>query len=135
MYYWCSLIRTTSEREAREREQYWQPGEQLPICSPVGSSTPRSHQPPPSETVLIDMLQGFQSSMETQFQQLSTHLGRIDDRMDEIELQQKAMQEKLQNSSLINSSSFSTPSSSSSETSGRKRGRVTPTALQVRIPF
>lgn len=129
MYDWCSLIRNTSERE-----QYWQPGEHLPILSPVGSSTPHSHRPPSSETVIIDMLRGFQSSVETQFQQLSTHLGKIDERMDEMELQQKTMQEKLQNSSLLSSSSVSTPSSSSSETSGRKRGRVTPTALQVRSP-
>lgn len=88
----------------------------------------------PSETI-IDMLWGFQSSVKTQFQQLSTHLGRIDEWMDEMELQQKAMQEKLQKSSLLSSSSVSTPSSSSSGTSGRRSGRVTPTALQVRSPL
>lgn len=116
-----------------DREQYWQPGQQLPVFSPVESSTPRAIQPPRSDAAIIEMLQGFQKSVDTQFQQLSSHLGKIDDRMDEFELQQKSMQERLQNTAIT--SSFSTPSSSSSDTSCRKRGRVTPTALQVSILY
>lgn len=110
-----------------DREQYWQPGQQLPVFPSVHSSTPHSLQTPCTDKVIIEMLQGFQKSVDTQFQQLSSHRGKIDDCMDEIELQK--MQEKLHSTTLA--SSFSTPSSSSSETSGQKRGRVTPTALQV----
>ena len=76
----CTIIPVS--RTYSEFDQYWQPGQRLPLAiphSPVASSTPRQrHQSPPSES-LVDMLHNFQDSMETQFRCLSSRLGKIDE--------------------------------------------------------
>ena len=68
-------------RTTSELDWYWQPGECLSFHvpdSPLASSTPQPHHSPPLQSpVLVDILQNLQSSMETQFQNLSSRLGGL----------------------------------------------------------
>lgn len=102
----------------REHEpDYWQPGEVLPI-------TPQTPTAPVQDSATVmDVLQGFQASMEKQLSSIGGQLGDIHDRIDTLESRQITLEKEVQCSS-------STPTS----IPGKGRKRVTPTALQVNYP-
>ena len=76
-----------------------------------------------STASVMDILQGFQASVEKQLSSIGEKLGDIQDRMDVLESQQGVLEKEIR----------STKSSNTASTlsSGQGRKRVTPTALQV----
>ena len=102
---------------------YWQPGQTIPI-------TPESDQAPATEDIdssssMMDILQGFQTSMEKQLSSINNQLGSINGRMDNLEGRQIVLEKELK----------ATTPKCAPTASGRSRGRVTPTALQVIIVY
>lgn len=104
------------------RNEYWQPGETLPIPArhpdPVRVSGEQSQ-------AIVETLHMFQSSMDRQFSSVSEKLETIDSRMVVLETRQKNLEEEMRSSPSCSSSNNSTP------LLGRQRKRVTPLALQV----
>ena len=99
---------------------YWQPGQTIPLTSGT-DQTSAAVATPPSST-MMDVLQSFQASMEKQLSSISVKLESIDGRIDKIEGQLVVLEKELK---------VTAPKCVPS--SGRSRGRLTPTALQVCI--
>ena len=84
------------------------------------------HQHNAIDTSLFDLLQGFQTSMEKQFIDLSTKLSGIDARMDNMEERQRSLETQMKNNPVSSSSCSTTP-----DQKPTVRRRVTPISLQV----
>ena len=85
-------------------DQHWQPGETIPTYvpespipnSPIATSTPTQHHHtifptfsphPPQNKDIMDMLQKFQSSVETQLASVSSSLSSVSTQITELESQ------------------------------------------------
>ena len=108
------------------------PGETIPTLvpeSPVASSTPMHHSPSPpncddqAHHNIADMLQAFQSSVETHLSSLALGLSSITDRMTKLESQQHALEKEVRGASI---------KTSASPRKGKRRREV-PSALHVCI--
>lgn len=97
--------------------------------SPEPSATSDPHYQHTLDTSLFDLLQGFQTSMEKQFTDLSTKLSGIDARMDNMEERQKSLETQMKNNPAVSSSSCST----TPDQKPTARRRVTPISLQVGV--
>lgn len=91
--------------------------------STSGATDPPSITPQAQGTV-SDMLRLFQSSMEEQFQMVTSKLDSISNRMDVLEKSQSSLEEKISNPSCI-------PSSTPKVKGPKKRNRQTPVGMQV----
>ena len=81
---------------------------------------------------ISDMMRLFQSSMEKEFQKVSSKLDGVIERIDSLEKSQTTLEEQMQSyQSMHANTSGSTPKTPSS----RKRKRLTPVDLQVIIIF
>jgi hypothetical protein len=95
---------------------YWQPGQTIPLSSHLDQTA--AMEPTTSSSTMMDILQNFQASMEKQLSSIGGKLENIEGRMNKIEGQLEK--------ELMGTAPKCVPS-----TSGRSRGRLTPTALQV----
>ena len=78
-----------------------------------------------SQPTVSDMLRLFQSSMEEQFQTVTSKLDSISERMNVLEKSQASLEEQMSKPSSI-------PSSTTPKVKGpKKRKRLTPVAMQV----
>ena len=97
--------------------------DELQDHSTSGATDPPSITPQTQGTV-SDMLRLFQSSMEEQFQMVTSKLDSISNRMDELEKSQSSLEEKISKPSCI-------PSSTPKVKGPKKRSRQTPVGMQV----
>lgn len=106
------------------------PGETIPMVpeSPVASSTPARPNYPPSQEQhheLVDMLQTFQSGIESQLSSVVSSLEKVSDRMIRLESRQEALENEMrQASKKVTALSPRKPG---------KRRREVPASLQVCI--
>ena len=117
----------------REQEHYWGPGQVIPHMplaqsspletSPLGSSPHELSPPPQHNDELKSLMQGLQSSVETNFQAIKKQLCDLEGRVAKVE----GKQVELQNSP------SSSGSSSSSNDHCDSRKRRSPPDLQVRL--
>ena len=111
----------------------WQPGQHIPLDVHVPETPAHSTEDVGGmelESVsVVEVLQTLQSSMDGQFTQINSTLGKISERLETLEDRQQSIENKIESGSI---SVSSTPQSSSSE-SGSVRKRRTPVALQVRV--
>ena len=104
-------------REQDSDNDFWQPGDVLPVASgPQSQNT----------ATLTDVLQSFQANMEKQLSSIGRKLNEIQVKLDEIDHQQGILEQDIK--SLKSGSVFGKPSGS-----GQGRRKITPTALQVII--
>lgn len=97
---------------------YWHPGQTIPLSAE--SPTPEEASASASSK-MMDILQGFQSSMEKQLTSINGKLEGINGRIDKVEGRQVVLEKEIKGSTLKCDSS----------TSGHSRRRITPTSLQV----
>lgn len=117
----------------RQAADVWGPGDILPLSrepdfvpeSPIHVSVHRDSEL--ATQSVLDMLQLFQKSVETQFTGVCDRLESMNSRMSELEKRQKVLEDGIQSSSL-SSSANSTPKVAPA---GAKRNHITPPALQV----
>ena len=94
--------------------------------SPIAMSTPHHHNTstvPTHHSDILDMLQKFQSSVETQLASVASGLSSVTTRMTELESQQQALEREVKGA--CKTAPSSTPHRR------RRRRRDVPTALQV----
>ena len=119
----------------------WGPGQLLPISS--GESTfeddqyhppianypeePSSNFIPPSQPFISVMMRLFQSSLEREFQKLSSKMDNVLERMDTLENAQHSLEEQMIN---IHGDERSSGTPKTPLASGKRR-QLTPVALQV----
>lgn len=108
-----------------DQNVYWGPGMTLPTAS--HSRVHHQHDPADDPSV-VTTLQFFQDSMEKQFTSIIDKLDSMGGRMAALETRQKVLEEEVRSST--SSSASISPSVSSS---AKKRRRVTPAVLQVRL--
>ena len=104
---------------------YWGPGMTLPTAS---HSHVQHHRDPADDPSVVTTLQFFQDSMEKQFTSIIDKLDSMGGRMAALETRQTVLEEEVRSST--SSSASISPSVSSST---KKRRRVTPAVLQVRL--
>ena len=77
---------------------YWQPGQTLPNFSPDlpdKLSTSSHQQWTDQNSIVIDIFQSFQASIEKQLTEVCSKLGNIHERMDNLEQQQKSLEDEI----------------------------------------
>ena len=105
--------------------EYWGPGETLPRPdNTLHSGTGPLDKEPGS---VVDVLNVFQANLEKQIGLVCSKLESIDSRMDLLETRQKSLEEEIKANHSISSESTCSPGAST----GSRRQRVTPTAMQV----
>ena len=107
-----------------EHERYWRPGQTLPHTSAASTLSQSSDCGRPE---LQSIIQEMRSSIESNFEDLKSHITELQGRVASIEDRQKQLD--LQH--------FSPPTSStsSSESSDRGRKRRSPPELQVLVNY
>jgi hypothetical protein len=100
------------------RDNYWRPGEALPLhlSTPNDNySQPMDHLDQSGRDNIMDTLQSMQTTMQKQFDFVSTQLKSITSRIDDIESKQASPNKQT----------------NIAKTATTKRNRATPTSLQV----
>ena len=112
---WLSVLRTCVYRDRETDNDFWQPGEVLPVTS--------GHQSQ-STTTVTDVLQRFQANMEKQLSSIGNKLDDIQDKIVEIDHRQGILEREMKSpkSDVV----LDRPSKSR-----HGRRKITPTALQV----
>ena len=103
---------------------YWQPGQTIPVSDHEFHPEPASRIDQ-TDSVIADVLQGFQVNIEKQLSLICGKLETIDDRMNQLESQQRSIQDEIR-------ATVPQPANLKSADSLKTRTRVTPTSLQVR---
>ena len=83
---WLSVLRTCVYRDREPDNDFWQPGEVLPVTSSRQSQSP---------TRVTDVLQGVQANMEKQLSSIGNKLDDTQDKIIEIDHRQEILEREM----------------------------------------